>query len=188
MMRALIQIDPNLAVKPNELGRAVAAQLRLMEAEGMPINKADKRRWLVVLDRSAVQRTAQNAVRNGQSGSALAEELSKSLRSVDDLPSLKAEAFKGGVSGNAFGAGASFVTGLVQSYNFVKLVSDYTDGMKHEKEEAFYRLGTGGLAILGTFGEATGTALQSMHLPIEQYYSLPHLLQPKPVEPGSRPP
>lgn len=162
MMRALIQIDPNLAVKPNELGRAVAAQLRLMEAEGMPINKADKRRWLVVLDRSAAQRTAQNAVRNGQSGSALAEELSKSLRSVDDLPSLKAEAFKGGVSGNAFGAGASFVTGLVQSYNFVKLVSDYTDGMKHEKDEALYRLATGGLAILGTFGEGTGAALQAM--------------------------
>lgn len=162
MMRALIQIDPNLAVKPNELGRAVAAQLRLMEAEGVPVNKADKRRWLVVLDRSATQQTAQNAARNGQSGSALAEELSKSLRSVDDLPSLKAEAFKGGVGGNAFGAGASFVTGLVQSYNFVKLVSDYTDGMRHEKDEALYRLATGGLAILGTFGEATGAALQAM--------------------------
>jgi hypothetical protein len=162
MMRALMQIDPNLGVKPNEMGRAVAAQLRLMEAEGMPINKADQRRWLVVLDRSAAQRTTQGAARNGLSGSALAEELSKSLRSVDDLPNLKAEAFNGGVSGNAFGAGASFVTGLVQSYNFVKLVGDYTDGMKHEKDEALYRLATGGLAILGTFGEATGAALQAV--------------------------
>lgn len=162
MMRSLMQIDPNLSVKPNELGRAVAAQLRLMEAEGMAVNKADKRRWLVVLDRSAAQQTAQQALRNGQNGDALAEALSKSMRSADDLPSLKAEAFKGGVSGSAFGAGAAFMTGLVQSYNFVKLVSDYTDGMKHEKDEALKRLRTGAVAILGTFGEATGLALQAM--------------------------
>jgi hypothetical protein len=162
MMRSLMQIDPNLSVKPNELGRAVAAQLRLMEAEGMAVNKVDKRRWLVVLDRSAAQQTAKQALRNGQNGDALAEALSKSMRSADNLPSLKAEAFKGGVNGSAFGAGAAFMTGLVQSYNFVKLVSDYTDGMKHEKDEASKRLAAGAVAILGTFGEATGHALQKI--------------------------
>ena len=158
MMRAVMQVDPSMKVNHNQMSKAIAAQMRLMEIDGLPMGKTDKRKWLIVLDRSA----AQQAAASGKKGAALAQELAKSLRTVDELPGLKAEAFKGGVASTGFGAGSAFVTGLVQSYNFVKLVSDYTDGMQHEKGEAKARLVAGGVAIVGSFGEATGLTLQKV--------------------------
>ena len=158
MMKAIMQLDPNMKVSHNEMGKAVAAQLRLMEIEGLPMNKSDKRRWLVVLDKSA----GRSAAAKGLVGDALARELAKSMHGVDKLPGLKAGAFRAGVAGNAFGAGGNVVIVLVQAYNFTQLVSDYTQAMSHDKTEVRNRLIVVGLAIVGTFGEASGLALQAM--------------------------
>lgn len=158
MMKAIMQLDPNMKVSHNEISKAVAAQLRLMEIEGLPMNKTDKRRWLVVLDKSAVRAAAAK----GLAGEALARELAKSMQQVDRLPGLKAEAFKAGVAGKTFDAGGNFVIGLVQAYNMVKLVDDYNNAMKHEGKEPLARLATAGFAILGSFGEAAGLTLQAM--------------------------
>lgn len=155
---AVMQLDPNLKVSHNQMGKAVAAQMRLMEIEGLPMDKTDKRQWLVVLDRNA----ARTAAGNGKTGAALAAELANNLSKVEDLPRLKAQAFKAGVAGTAFDAGGNFVIGLVQSYNIVKLVSDYQNQMKHEGQEPLARLATAGFAVLGSFGEASGLALQRM--------------------------
>ena len=158
MMKAIMQLDPNMKVSHNEMGKAVAAQLRLMEIEGLPMNKSDKRRWLVVLDKSA----SRAAATKGLIGDALAAELAKSMQGVDKLPGLKAEAFKAGVAGKAFDAGGNVMIGLVQAYNFTKLASDYTKAMSHDKTEARNRLIVGGLAIVGAFGEASGLGLQAV--------------------------
>lgn len=158
MMKALMQLDPNMKVSHNEMGKAIAAQLRLMEIEGLPMNKSDKRRWLVVLDKSA----GRTAAAKGLVGDALARELAKSMLQVDKLPGLKAEAFKAGVAGKTFDAAGNVVIGLVQAYNFTKLVSDYTQAMSHDKTEARNRLIAGGIAIVGSFGEATGLTLQRL--------------------------
>lgn len=158
MMTALMQLDPNMKVSHNEMGKAVSAQLRLMEIEGLPMNQSDKRRWLVVLDKSA----ARTAATKGLVGDALARELAKSILHVDKLPGLKAEAFKAGVAGKAFDAGGNVVIGLVQCYNLTKLTSDYTQAMSHDKTEARNRLIACGLAIVASFGEATGLTLQAM--------------------------
>jgi hypothetical protein len=156
VMRAVMQLDPNMKVSANELNKAIAAQMRLMEVEGLPMDRTDKRRWLVVLDRN----NARSAAGSGKTGAALAQELAKSLSKVEDLPRLKAEAFKAGVTGKAFDASGTFVIGLVQSYNLFKLVDDYRNQMKHEGYEPLARLATAGFAVLGSFGEATGLALQ----------------------------
>ena len=156
VMQAVMQLDPNMKVSHNEMGKALAAQLRLMEIEGLPMDKTDKRQWLVVLERNA----ARSAAGSGKTGAALAQELAKSLSKADELPRLKAEAFRAGVSGKAFDAGGNFVIGLVQSYNIVKLVSDYQNQMQHEGHEPLARLATAGFAVLGSFGEASGLALQ----------------------------
>jgi hypothetical protein len=117
----------------------------------------------VVLDKDSARTTARAATGNGKTGAALAAELAKSLRKAEDLPRLKAQAFKAGVAGGTvFDAGGTFVVGLVQSYNIVKLVSDYQNQMKHEGHEPLARLATAGLAVLGSFGEASGLALQRM--------------------------
>jgi hypothetical protein len=157
LMQALMQLDPNMKVSANELGKAVATQVRLMEIEGLPVKQPDKRKWLIVLDKAAAQR----AGASGKTGAALAAELAKTgLRGVQDLPSLKASAFKAGVAGDAFDAGGTFVVGLVQSFNIVKLVNDYRDQMKHEGAEPLQRLVTAAFAVLGSFGEATGLVLK----------------------------
>lgn len=158
MMRAVIQVDPSMKVNHNQMSKAIAAQMRLMEIDGMPMDKTDKRKWLIVLDHSA----AQNAAASGKRGTALAQELAKSLHRVENLPGLKAAAFNIGVTSTGFSAGSAFATGLVQSYNFAKLVSDYTNGMQHTTSEAAARLVAGGIAILGSFGEATGASLQKV--------------------------
>lgn len=158
VMQAVMQLDPNMKVSHNEMGKALAAQMRLMEIEGLPMDKTDKRQWLVVLDRNA----ARTAAGSGKTGAGLAAELVKSLNKVEDLPRLKAQAFKAGVAGTGFDAGGNFVIGLVQSYNIVKLVSDYQNQMKHEGHEPLARLATAGFAVLGSFGEASGLALQRM--------------------------
>ncbi|MBA4263247.1 MAG: hypothetical protein C0443_14845, partial [Comamonadaceae bacterium] len=163
VMQAVMQLDPNMKVSHNEMGKALAAQMRLMEIEGLPMYKPDERRWLVVLDKDSARTTARAATGNGKTGAALAAELAKSLRKAEDLPRLKAQAFKAGVAGGtAFDAGGNFVIGLVQSYNIVKLVSDYQNQMKHEGHEPLARLATAGFAVLGSFGEASGLALQRM--------------------------
>ncbi len=158
VMQAVMQLDPNMKVSHNEMGKALAAQMRLMEIEGLPMDKSDERRWLVVLDRNS----ARTAAGSGKTGAALAAELAKSLSKADELPRLKAQAFKAGVTGKTFDAGGTFVIGLVQSYNIVKLVSDYQNRMKHEGNEPLARLATAGFAVLGSFGEASGVALQRM--------------------------
>lgn len=158
VMQAVMQLDPNMKVSHNEMGKALAAQMRLMEIEGLPMDKSDERRWLVVLDRNS----ARTAAGSGKTGAALAAELAKSLSKADELPRLKAQVFKAGVTGKTFDAGGTFVIGLVQSYNIVKLVSDYQNRMKHEGNEPLARLATAGFAVLGSFGEASGVALQRM--------------------------
>lgn len=159
VMEAVMQLDPNMKVSHNQMGKALAAQMRLMEIEGLPMDKTDKRQWLVVLDRNA----ARAAAGGGKTGAVLAAELAKSLSKAEDLPRLKAQTFKAGVAGGtAFDSGGGFVIGLVQSYNIVKLVSDYQNQMKHEGHEPLARLATAGFAVLGSFGEASGLALQRM--------------------------
>jgi hypothetical protein len=157
LMQTLMRLDPNMKLSANELGKAVATQIRLMEIEGLPVKQTDKRRWLIVLDNAAAQR----AGASGKTGAALAAELAKNgLRGVQDLPGLKAASFKAGLAGDAFDAGGTFVVGLVQSYNIFKLVDDYQNQMKHEGAEPLQRLVTAAFAVLGSFGEATGLALK----------------------------
>jgi hypothetical protein len=148
-----------MKVTHNDMAKAVAGQMRLMEIEGLSMERTDKRQWLIVLDRNA----ARTAASGGKTGAALAAELAKSsLNSVENLPRLKAQAFKVGVAGNAFDAGGTFVVGVVQSFNIVKLVNDYQNQMKNEGNEPLARLATAGFAVLGSFGEATGLAMQRL--------------------------
>ncbi|WP_066267924.1 T6SS effector BTH_I2691 family protein [Hydrogenophaga palleronii] len=158
MMASIMQIDPDMRVSYNELGKAVAAEMKLLEVQGLPMNGTDKRQWLMVLDRSAVRAATGSQL----TGDALAAQLAKAQRHDIELPRLKASAFRGGVASKAFDATGNVMIGLVQCYNFTKLVSDYTQGMSHEKNEAAAKLGFGAMAIVGSFGEATGLALQKV--------------------------
>lgn len=160
LLQSVMQIDPNMKVTHGEMGRAVKAQLQLLQIEGVPLQGDNRRKWLVVLDQAAVKSKAAQAAASGLNGDPLATELARSIRQSTELPRLKAEAFKAGVSGTVFNATGALVIGLVQSYNLTKLVSDYQQGMAHEKGEALARLALGATAVVGSLGEAAGLALE----------------------------
>ena len=160
LLQAIMQIDPNMKVTHGQMGRALKAQLQLLQIEGVPLDGDNKRKWLAVLDTAGVRRKAAQAVANGLSGDALAAQLARSIRQSAELPRLKAEAFRTGVASTGFDAAGNVVIGMVQAYNFTKLVSDYRQGMAHEKAEALARLTLGATAIVGSFGEAAGLALE----------------------------
>jgi hypothetical protein len=158
LMNAVYQLDPNLKANPNQLGKAVAAQVRLLEIEGVPMNNTDKRSWLVVLDKAAVK----GAAAHNLSGDALAQQLAKAIHKPEDLPALKASSFRAVVASKGFDALGNFAIGVVQCVNITKLVGDYTQAMGHEKADARNRLIAGSVAIAGSFGEAVGGGLQAV--------------------------
>jgi hypothetical protein len=160
LLQSVMQVDPKMKVTHGEMGRAVKAQLQLLQIEGLPLQGSSKRKWLVVLDKSSIKSMAAQAGASGMSGDALAAQLARSIRQSSELPKLKAEAFKAGVSGPTFNATGAVVIGLVQGYNLTKLVSDYRQGMAHEKSEALARLALGATALVGSIGEAAGLALE----------------------------
>jgi hypothetical protein len=158
MMASVMRLDPNLKTSHNQLGKAVAAQLKLLEVEGLPMKGTDKRSWLVVLDQEAVK----DAAAKNLKGDALAKHLAQAIRSPDHLPSLQAGAFRGVVSSKGFDALGNVAIGIVQTINFTKLYKDYSEAMSHDQTEARNRLGAGVVAIAGSFGEATGLGLLRM--------------------------
>jgi hypothetical protein len=158
MMESVMRLDPNLKTSHNQLGKAVAAQLKLLEVEGLAMKGTDKRSWFVVLDQDAVK----DAAAKNLKGDALAKQLAQAIHSPDHLPALQAGAFKGVVAGKAFDALGNVAVGIVQAINFTKLWKDYTEAMSHDKTEARNRLGAGVLAITGSFGEAAGLGLLKM--------------------------
>lgn len=158
LMTELSKLDPNLKVKPNQLGQAVSRQLKLLAIEGTPMSNTDKRSWLVVLNPDVLS----DPSAKGLKGDALAKKIAEAIQTPDRLPSLQASAFKNGVTSPGFGALSGFCVGALQMLNFTKLVSDYTGAMKQEQSEAQQRMWAGAASILGTFGEATGAGLEAL--------------------------
>lgn len=158
LMTELSKLDPNLKVRPNLLGQAVSRQLKLLAIEGAPMNNSDKRSWLVVMNADVLS----DPSTKGLKGDSLAKKIAETIQTPDQLPSLQASAFRNGVASPGFGALSGFCVGALQVLNFTKLVSDYTGAMKQEQSEAKQRLYAGGVALVGTFGEATGTGLEAL--------------------------
>lgn len=158
LMAQLSRLDPNLRVKPNQLGQAVSRQLKLLEIEGASMDGTDKRSWLVVLDPTELS----DPSLKGLKGDALAKKIAQAIQTPDKLPNLQSKAFRSGVRSAGFDALGNFCVGAVQLINFTKLVADYTDAMKHEQGEARNRMLAGGAAVLGTFGEVAGAGLDAL--------------------------
>lgn len=158
LMAQVSRLDPNLRVKPNQLGQAVSRQLKLLEIEGAPMRGTDKRSWLVVLDPGVLSDPSVK----GLKGDALAQQIAKAIQTPDKLPNLQAKAFRNGVRSAGFDALGNFCVGAVQLINFTKLVADVTGAMTHEQGEAKQRMWAGAATLLGTFGEATGAGLEAL--------------------------
>lgn len=155
-VRQLYMLDPTLKTNPNQLQKAVAAQIRLLEIEGVKTQGNRKLGWYVVLDREAVA----GATARNLAGQALADELAKAVRTPQDLRKLElAQALKWRGVGNV---GFTGVAGALMVLNFTKLLEDVEKGMSHEMAEAQAKLMAGKVAIAGFVAEQLGNGLEKL--------------------------
>lgn len=148
------QLEPNLRANKNQLQKAVAAQVRLMEIEGLKMNVPEKRRWFVILDKNVVK-----GVPAQSSGQAWANEVAKAIRSPEQLHKIDQMAWKHMIGGEVR---VGILAGLLQVWNMTKTAADYSNAMSHEKPDAGRRFYAGCAAIAGTFTEQVGIALERL--------------------------
>lgn len=157
-VKQVYRLDPHLKANHNQLGKAVAAQVKLLGIEGLPMHDSDKRGWYVLLD----QEVARMANAKGLTGDALAREVAKAIHRPEDLQKLDVVRWKHRIEGSGVGLASGMLGGLLQAYNFTKLVADYQNAMSHEGREPLQRLAAGVMAISGTLVEAMGNGLQTV--------------------------
>ena len=157
-VRQLYSLDPTLKLKSNanQLQKAVAAKVRLLEIEGVPMQAKSKLGWYVLLDREVVA----GATSKNLAGQALADELANAIRTPQDL--LKIDLARAAKVRGGLYAGATVLTGILMVWNYTKLLSDVENGMSHEKTEAIAKLMAGRVAIGGFVAEQLGNGLEKL--------------------------
>lgn len=155
-MSQLYRLDPNLKANPNQLQKAVAAQVDLLKIHGVPTQAKSKLGWYVLLDREVVA----GATSKNLAGQALANEVAKTLRKPEDLQKLDlAHATRVKTVAAAYG---TMLAGVLMVYNYTKLLDDVEKGMSHEKTEAIAKLWLGRVAIGGFVAEWVGGQLEKL--------------------------
>lgn len=152
----LYRLDPELRTHPNHLQKAVAAQVRLMEIEGVPMQAKSKLGWYVLLDRKVVA----DATLKNLSGQALADELRKVVQKPADLRKLDLERAINMREG-AMKIGTA-LSGVLLIWNYTKLMDDAENAMSHEKTESIAKLWAGKAAIGGFVSEQVGNQLEKL--------------------------
>ncbi|PPE67305.1 T6SS effector BTH_I2691 family protein [Caldimonas caldifontis] len=158
IIEQLYAIDPSLKARPNQVGRAVAAQLRLLQVEGVPLEGSRRQGWYALIDRQAVQ----SAAAKGHSGNALAQQVAQALRSPAQLKAIDMARAQSALSRASLAAGV--LGGVLMAFNYSKLVEDAFQGMRHERPEARTRLALATLAIAGFAIESLGQATAGTRL------------------------
>ena len=148
------QLQPNLRANKNQLQKAVAAQIRLMEIEGLKMNVPETRRGFLILDKNVVK-----GVSPLTSGQAWANEIAKAIRAPEQLDKIDQLAWKRMIGGEMR---IGILAGLLQIYNMTKTAADYRNAMTHEATDAGWRFAAGCAALAGTFSEQTGIALERL--------------------------
>lgn len=155
-MQHIMTIDPSLKANPNQLGKAVAAQVKLLEIEGVKMNAKSKLGWYVLLDKNVIRGASTSQL----AGQALANQVAKAIQKPADIRLLdEAKALR--VSGR-ISLGATALGGLLMALNYTKLADDVTQGMSHEVQEASMRLHAGKIAIIGFAVEKLGDGLEKL--------------------------
>lgn len=152
-VRQLFLLDPNLRTNANQLQKAIAAQVRLLEIQGVPTQSRSRLGWYVILDREVVA----GATTKNLHGQALANELAQAVRSPQDIRKIdlqRAVQLRGQVA-----TGATVLSGILMVWNYTKLLEDVKNSMAHEKKEAMGKLIAGSFAIGGFVAEQVGNGL-----------------------------
>jgi len=137
---------------PKELDRAVLAEMnRLRMRNGkLPDGKLN-RTWFVMIDPKALAKVLAKA--------GTAEEAAGALRTMQQFEDMAQHNWNTAMNSSVR---IGIVTGVVQVVCLTKLMEDDAKAMGHEKGEASWRLGLSAMAVVGTFAEAAGTAMEKV--------------------------
>jgi hypothetical protein len=156
-MRTLQALDPTLKTNNDKLQKAIAKQVKLLQIKGVDVNGKTMLGWYVLLDREAV--TAATA--KGLSGQALADELTRAIRTPEEVRRLDVASRGPRLIAKAAGA-ATALSGVLMLVNYSKLLEDVKNGMRHEQAEVQAKLWLGSIALGGFVAEQIGSGLEKM--------------------------
>lgn len=158
LVEQLYKLDPDLKVKPNDLAKAVSAQRKLLEVEGVRMGSKSSLGWYVVLDKDVVKKAGVS----GLKGQALADYLKTAIVSPAALKELEVAGTLRATTAGHFSTGATVLGGILMVFNYSKLVEDAVKGMSHETSEAVLRLHAGTAAIAGFAMEQVAAGLKKL--------------------------
>ncbi len=153
-IEALYALDPHLSLKanPNQLGKAIAAQIRLLEIQGLKTSSTTKLNWYVMLDKDVLK-----AIPAGTAtGQAWANQVAKAIKTPDDLAKIEQNVWKNVIKNDI---GGGLLAGILQVYSFTKTIEDLESAMGNDKVDATRRYWAGLMALGGTAIELAGNAL-----------------------------
>lgn len=154
LMDEILRTSNRVDIKANQLGKAVAAQVRLLEIEGLKMQGTHNQYWFAALDKEVLKGIPASA-----SGEEWAKAAAKAITNAENLEKIDALAWRK-LIGTKFAGG--ILSGLLQLANWTKLQNDWKEAMAQDKTDAAVRLGAGIAAIAGTMAEVSGHALQKL--------------------------
>jgi len=141
------------AVSENELRMAVSLELERLQIRGMRVEGTRKLRWVVTADRTSISGLTSNMSRAAQNA-----QLTSSLRSVEQLESLRLERWRSVINQKVrWGV----VTAILQVVCLTKVYEDEESSLSNEKQDARWRRMAAISGLVGTVCEAIGSALKS---------------------------
>lgn len=158
LIRELVK-QSGKTMNPREMERAVSAQLRNLQAAGIPLEGSEKKTFTLLLDPKQIK-----GMPNGLTPSQQAKWLAGSLHTTAQLDNIVMGEWRAALA-SAKGA-IPFAGGLLaaiwQWAALDKLAQDEQGAMSHEAKEAGWRLRAGTCALAGTIIDMAGQGLKKM--------------------------
>ncbi|RNF32064.1 hypothetical protein NM04_03865 [Massilia aurea] len=140
-------------ISENQLRVAVSLELERLRIRGMRVEGSRKLRWVVSADSASIENLP-----GGMSRVALEAQLKSSLRSVEQLESLRLERWRSIINQKVrWGV----VTGILQAVCLTKVYEDEETSLANEKQDARWRRVAAISGLVGTTCEVIGSALRA---------------------------
>lgn len=166
LIRQMIRLH-GAEVGENQMRRAVAAELRRLEAYGVPMDGTDRKTWLLLIDTEQAR-----SVPTTMGGPERADRLAQSLRTPTQVETNQIANWKSTITSDVR---VGTVGGLLQAWCLTSLWKDMVNAMPHQRNDAMSRFGAGVLGAVGSTAEVTGKFLDNRFANSNRYIRLPSI-------------
>lgn len=135
----------------HEMQRAVSAELRRLEINGIKLDGTDKKRWILMADAEQLGR-----VPAGLKGQASADWLASNIRTIEQVEGLNLDRWRTVINGSVR---VGIIAGTIQFVSLGKLQDDAQNAMSNDANDAKHRAYAGIAALGGTTADVIGNVL-----------------------------